>query len=121
MCLARRRRPMRWASGGSPRHRPSTTVAPPMPSTHVDHLEGHCPREGSRSRTGSQCKRRLRLIAAHRDVSIRQYVVETIEKRLAKDWAEMAEQEGLLTLTAQSDPVLAELWDNEKDAAYDGI
>ena len=66
-------------------------------------------------------KRRLRLLAAHRDVSIRQYVLETIEERLAKDWGELAEQEGLLALTARSDPVLAELWDNEKDAAYDAL
>lgn len=66
-------------------------------------------------------KRRLRLIAAHRDVSIRQYVLDTIEDRLASDWAELAEQEGLLALTAQSDPVLAELWDNERDAAYDAV
>ena len=29
--------------------------------------------------------------------------------------------EGLLRLTAKSDPVLAEVWDNEKDAAYDRI
>lgn len=68
-----------------------------------------------------EMKRRLRLIAAQRDVSIRQYVLETIEERLAKDWVELAEQEGLLALTAQSDPVLAELWDNEKDAAYDRL
>ena len=66
-------------------------------------------------------RRRLRLIAAHHDVSIRQYVLETIEERLAKDWVELAEQEGLLALAAQSDPVLAELWDNEKDAAYDTV
>ena len=64
-------------------------------------------------------KRRLRLIAAQNDISMRQYVLETIEERLAQDWAELAEQEELLALTAQSDPVLAELWDNEKDAAYD--
>jgi hypothetical protein len=66
-------------------------------------------------------KHRLRLIAAHRDVSIRKYVLDTIEEQMAIDWAKMAEQEGLLTLTAQSDPVLAELWDNEKDAAYDTV
>jgi len=66
-------------------------------------------------------KRRLRLVAAQRDVSIRQYVLETIEERLAGDWEELIEQEGLLTLTAQADPVLAELWDNEKDAAYDQL
>lgn len=68
-----------------------------------------------------ELKRRLRLMAAQRDVSIRQYVLETIEERLAKDWVELAEQEGLLTLTAQSDPVLTELWDNEKDMGrYNG-
>lgn len=27
----------------------------------------------------------------------------------------------LITLTAAADPVLAELWDNEKDAAYDRV
>ena len=66
-------------------------------------------------------KRRLRLVSAHRDVSIRQYVLETIEERLVHDWRELVEQEGLLALSAQSDPVLADLWDNEKDAAYDAI
>lgn len=68
-----------------------------------------------------ELKRRLRLVAAQRDVSLRQYVLETIEERLAKDWVELAEQEGLFALTAQADPVLAELWDNEKDAAYDQL
>ena len=29
--------------------------------------------------------------------------------------------EGILALTAKTDPVLAELWDNDKDAAYDRI
>jgi predicted transcriptional regulator len=69
----------------------------------------------------AEVKRRLRLVAAQRDITIRQYVLETIEERLAKDWVELAEQEGLLALTAQADPVLAELWDNEKDAAYDQL
>ena len=66
-------------------------------------------------------KRRLRMMAAHRDVSLRRYVLETIEERLAADWVELAEEEGFLALTAQTDPVLAELWENEKDAAYDAI
>ena len=68
-----------------------------------------------------EVKRRLRLVAAHQDVSVREYVLETVEERLAKDWLEMAEHEGLLALAAQDDPVLAELWDNEKDAAYDRL
>ncbi len=29
--------------------------------------------------------------------------------------------ENMLVLTARADPVLAELWDNDKDAAYDRI
>jgi len=66
-------------------------------------------------------KRRLRVMAAHRDVTLREYVVASIEERLAADWTDLAEEEGLLALTAQTDPVLAELWDNEKDAAYDAI
>jgi predicted transcriptional regulator len=69
----------------------------------------------------AEVKRRLRLVAAQRDVAVRQYVLEMIEERLEKDWVELAEQEGLLALTAQADPVLAELWDNEKDAAYDQL
>ena len=69
----------------------------------------------------AEVKHRLRLVAAQQDVAVRQYVLETIEERLAKDWVELAEQEGLLALTAQADPVLAELWDNEKDAAYDQL
>jgi hypothetical protein len=52
---------------------------------------------------------------------MRQYLLETIEQQLAEDWVELAEQEGLLASTAQTDPVLAELWDNEKDAAYDQL
>ena len=69
----------------------------------------------------SDVKRRLRLVAAHREVSIRQYLLETIDQQLTKDWLQLADQEGLLALTAESDPVLKELWDNEMDAAYDTI
>ncbi len=68
-----------------------------------------------------EVKRRLRLVAAQRDISVRQYVLETLEEQLARDWEELAELEGLLVLTAQDDPVLAELWDNKKDAAYDQL
>ena len=68
-----------------------------------------------------ELKRRLRLVAAQRDISIREYVVETIEQQLAEDWVELADQQGLLALTALADPVLAELWDNEQDAVYDQL
>ena len=58
-------------------------------------------------------------MTAQRNISVRQYVVETLEERLARDWTELAAREGLVALSAQADPVLAELWDNEKDAIYD--
>ena len=64
-------------------------------------------------------RRRLRLAAAKRDVSVRQYVIQAIEEQLREDLGE--EDEGVTTLTAKSDPVLAELWDNPKDAAYDRL
>ena len=66
-----------------------------------------------------EVQRRLRLVAAHYGVSVLEYILQAVEERLAEDWQEMAEYEGLLALTARDDPVLAELWDNEKDAAYD--
>jgi excisionase family DNA binding protein len=34
---------------------------------------------------------------------------------------EIANVETLLKLSAKADPVLAEVWDNEKDAAYDRV
>ena len=34
---------------------------------------------------------------------------------------ETESSEGLLKLTAKADPVLAEIWDNDKDAAYDRL
>jgi hypothetical protein len=62
-------------------------------------------------------RRRVRMAAAQRDVTVSQYVLEALEDRLRVDLPEGAE--ATLALTAESDPVLAELWDNELDAAYD--
>jgi hypothetical protein len=53
------------------------------------------------------------------NVSIHQYIVEILEKCLVRDLVELAAQEELVAPSAQTDPVLAELWDNDKDAAYD--
>ena len=66
-----------------------------------------------------EVRRRLRLAAAKRDLTIRQYVLEAIEERLREDLGD--ESEGVLTLTGKVDPVLAELWDNPRDSAYDRI
>ncbi len=66
-----------------------------------------------------QVRRRLRLAAAKRDLTIRQYVLEAIEERLREDLGDDAD--GMLALTAKADPVLAELWDNRRDAEYDRL
>jgi uncharacterized protein (DUF1778 family) len=63
-------------------------------------------------------RRRLRLAAAKRDITVGQYVLEAIEERLREDVGEEAE---LTALTAKTDPVLAALWDNPRDAAYDHL
>ena len=66
-----------------------------------------------------ELRRRLRLAAAKRDFTVRQYVLEAIEKRLHEDLGD--DGEGVLALTAKTDPVLAEVWDNPKDAEYDRL
>ena len=66
-----------------------------------------------------EVRRRLRLAAAKHDLTVRQYVLEAIEERLREDLGE--EDEGMLALTGKADPVLAELWDNPKDSAYDRL
>ena len=64
-------------------------------------------------------RRRLRLAAAKRDVTVQRYVLQAIEKQLKKDLGDDAE--AMMALTAKADPVLAELWDNPRDAAYDRL
>ncbi len=66
-----------------------------------------------------EVRRRLRLAAAKRDLTVGQYVLEAIEEQLREDLGE--DSEGVLTLTAKADPVLAELWDNRKDSEYDRL
>jgi len=66
-----------------------------------------------------EVRRRLRLAAAKRDLTVRQYVLDAIEERLREDLGD--EDEGVSALTGKADPVLAELWDNRRDAAYDRL
>ncbi len=67
----------------------------------------------------TEVRRRLRLAAAKRDVTVRQYVLEAIEEHLQQDLSTDVESD--LALTAKTDPVLARLWENPKDAAYDDL
>jgi uncharacterized protein (DUF1778 family) len=64
-------------------------------------------------------RRLVRLAAAKRDVSVRQYVIDALEERLREDLGDDGKE--LVALTAKADPVLAALWDNERDAAYDRL
>ena len=64
-------------------------------------------------------RRRLRLAAAKHDVAVGRYVLEAIEERLRQDLGE--DDEAMLGLTAKADPVLAELWNNARDSAYDRL
>ena len=66
-----------------------------------------------------EVRRRLRLAAAKHDLTVRQYVLEAIEERLREDLG--GEDEEFTALTAKTDPVLAELWDNPRDANYDRL
>jgi len=66
-----------------------------------------------------EVRRRLRLAAAKRDVTVRQYVLAAIEERLQEDLGD--DDEETLALTGKTDAVLADLWDNVKDSAYDRL
>ena len=50
----------------------------------------------------------------------RRFRKEDLDKSLLPA-EEVKNSENILSLTARADPVLAELWDNDKDAAYDRI
>ena len=61
-------------------------------------------------------RRLLEVAAAAHEQSIGQYILEAVKDRLRQDSDDRFEGHAL---TAASDPVLAELWDNPKDAEYD--
>jgi hypothetical protein len=58
-------------------------------------------------------RRRLRVVAARRDLSLQEYVRRAVERQLAED--------APAALRAEDDPVLGELWSNETDAVYDHL
>jgi len=65
-------------------------------------------------------RRRVRLAAARRDQSIRDYVVDALTERLRDDLGdERLDEAG--ALTEKTDPVLGRLWRNAADAVYDDL
>jgi len=69
-----------------------------------------------------EARRRIHIAAAKRDQSIRDYVWEAVEARLKHDLAdELSAAADLVALNERADQVLADLWNNPKDAAYDKL
>lgn len=62
-------------------------------------------------------RRRVRLAAARRDQSIRDYVVDALTERLREDLGD----DTAGALTDKTDPVLGRLWRNEADSVYDDL
>src|SRR5438034_11806980 len=68
-----------------------------------------------------ELRRRVRLAAARRDLTVQQYLREAIEARLRDDLTGDDAGNATLDLSATTDPVLAKLWDNPRDAEYDRL
>ena len=66
-----------------------------------------------------EARRRIHIAAAKREQSIREYVWEAVEARLTRDLADELSAADPVAPTKGADPVLADLWNNPKDAAYD--
>ena len=62
--------------------------------------------------------RLLQTAAAAHDPSVGQYVLEAIKDRLRQ---ESEDEPSANAVMAAADPVLAELWDNPKDAEFDRL
>jgi hypothetical protein len=60
---------------------------------------------------------RLKSAAARRDLTIRQYVLDAIKDRVRADLGGRHTE----VMTSLTDPVLGQLWNNRRDAAYDQL
>ncbi len=65
-------------------------------------------------------RRRVRVAAGKADVSIRDYVVAALQDKLREDLGDEDQGEAG-TLSENTDPVLAALWQNKTDAVYDDL
>ena len=68
-----------------------------------------------------EARRRIQIAAARRDQTIQDYVWEAVDARLRHDLVEESSAAGLVVLNERADPVLADLWNNPVDAAYDKL
>ena len=61
--------------------------------------------------------KKIKRYAARHGYSVSKYILDCIRERMNQE----NEEKDLLKLTTSINPVLKELWDNEMDAAYDGL
>jgi len=61
--------------------------------------------------------RRIKSYAAYQGKTLKEFVVESIRTKIALD----AEQEDLSMVTTKPTALMMEIWDNERDAAYDKL
>lgn len=61
--------------------------------------------------------RKIKVCATLQGKTIREYILEIVRERLRME----EEERQLSTMATNIGPVLKELWDNEKDAAYDKL
>lgn len=61
--------------------------------------------------------RRIKSYAAYQGKTLKEFVVENIRTKIALD----AEQEDLSMVTTKPTALMMEIWDNERDAAYDKL
>jgi len=61
--------------------------------------------------------KQIKIFAAIHGETIREYVMESVRERLCKE----KEDTQLRAMTTKIDQPLKEIWDNEKDAAYDEL
>ena len=60
---------------------------------------------------------KIKVFAVLQGKTIREYVLESIRERLDRE----SEEKQLLAMTTQINPVLKEVWNNEKDDIYNEI
>ena len=73
----------------------------------------HAPRARISVELPGEVRRKVRIAAARRDLTLQEYVRRAVERQLAEDAPS--------ALRAEDDPVLADLWSNEADAVYDDL
>ena len=61
--------------------------------------------------------RKIKAYAAYRGKTLREFVVESVKAKIALD----AEEDDLIMITTKPTTLLLELWDNERDSAYDKV